>query len=141
MRNLPFIIIAFCSSIICASAGAAKFSWVASANTSTVTVDELAGGIANGITESCAQAYAVAKFGFYVIGTDYLSPKDGMYVYSVTVTVSKKGSQGADVPPVDSFSFSGYRPGSPPLAQRRQMLIQAAQVAANELCRRLPSTR
>lgn len=140
MRNLQVMIVAFCSSIMCASAGAGKFSWVASANTTSVSVDELAGGMANGITESCAQAYAVTKYGFYVIGTDYLSPKDGMYVYSVTVTVSKKGSQG-DVPPVDSFSFSGYRPGGPPVAQRRQMLVQAAQFAASELCRRLSSTR
>ena len=68
MRNLRFMIVAFCSSIMCASAGAAKFSWVASANTTTVSVDELAGGIANGITESCTQAYAMTKYGFYVIG-------------------------------------------------------------------------
>jgi hypothetical protein len=140
VRNLWFMIVALCSSIMCASAGAAKFSWVASANTTSVSVDELASGLSNGITESCAQAYPMTKYGFYVIGTDYLSPKEDMYVYSVTVTLSKKGSQG-DVPPVDSFSFSGYRAGGPPVVQRRQMLVQAAQVAASELCRRLSSKR
>jgi len=140
VRNLRFMMLVFCSSITCASAGAAKYSWVASANTTTVSVDELAGGLTNGITESCVQAYPMTKYGFYVIGTDYLSPNDGMYVYSATVTVTKKGSQG-DVPPVDSFSISGYRQGSPPAAERRQMLVRAATVAASELCRRLSSKR
>jgi hypothetical protein len=130
-----------CSWICCKSVEAGNFSWVASANTSTLTVNELAGGVANGITETCIQNYPIAKYGFYIVGTDFLSPKDGMYIYSVTVTLSKKGSQGSDVPPVDSFSFSGYFQGAPALAQRRQLLVQAAQVAASELCRRLTVKR
>jgi hypothetical protein len=141
VRTARFIVVLFYSAIWCGSVEAGNFSWVASANTSTVSVDELAGGVANGITETCTQAYPMAKYGFYVVGTDYLSPKDGMYVYSVTVTVTKKGSQGSDVPPVDSFSFSGYRPGTPPVAQRRQLLVQAAQVAAFEVCRRVAVRR
>jgi hypothetical protein len=135
------ITIFLCSWICCKSVEAGNFSWVASANTSTLTVDELAGGVPNGITETCTQNYPIAKYGFYVVGTDYLSPKDGTYMYSVTVTVSKKGSQGSDVPPVDSFSFSGYSSGAPAIAQRRQLLVQAAQVAASELCRRLTAKR
>ena len=140
MRNLQFVMLIFCSSVMCALAATAKYSWVASANTTSASVDDLAGGMTKGITESCVQGYPMAKYGFYVIGTDYLNPKDGMYVYSVTVTISKKGSQG-DVPPVDSFSFSGYLLGAPPVVQRRQMLVQAAQVAAFELCGRLSSKR
>ena len=141
MRMARVITIFLCSWICCKSVEAGNFSWVASANTSTLTVDELVGGVANGITETCIQNYPKAKYGFYVVGTDYLSPKDGMYIYSVTVTVSKKGSQGSDVPPVDSFSFSGYSSGAPAIAQRRQLLVQAAQVAASELCRRLTVKR
>jgi len=136
VRMARVIAIFLCSWICCESVEAGKFSWIVSANTSTLTVDELAGGFGNGITETCTQNYPVAKYGFYVVGTDYLSPKDGMYIYSVTVTVSKKGSQGSDVPPVDSFSFSGYLQGAPAIAERRQLLVHAAQVAASELCRR-----
>ena len=140
MRNLRFIIVALCSSIMCAFAGAAKFSWIASANTTSVSVNDLAGGMSNGMTENCVQGYPMAKYGFYVVGTDYLNPKDGMYVYSVTVTVNKKGSQG-DVPPVDSFSYNGYRLAGPTAAERRQLLVLAAQTATSELCRRLSTKR
>jgi hypothetical protein len=141
VRMARVITIFLCSWICCKSVEAGNFSWVASANTSTLTVNELAGGVANGITVTCTQNYPIAKYGFYIVGTDYLSPKDGTYIYSVTVTVSKKGSQGSDVPPVDSFSFSGYSSGAPAIAQRRQLLVQAAQVAASELCRRLTVKR
>jgi len=136
------ITIFLCSWICCRSVEAAgNFSWVASANTSTLTVQELAAGAAKGITEACIQSYPIAKFGFYIVGTDFLNPKDGMYVYSVTVNVSKKGSQGSDVPPVDSYSHSGYSLGAPAIDQRRQLLEGAAQVAASELCRRLAAKR
>ena len=141
VRMARVITIFLCSWICCKSVEAGDFSWVASANTSTLTVDELARGVANGITETCTQNYPRATYGFYIVGTDYLSPKDGMYIYSVTVTVSKKGSQGSDVPPVDSFSVSGYLPGAPAIAKRRQLLVQAAQVVASELCRRLTVKR
>jgi hypothetical protein len=134
-------VIAIFLCICCTSLKAGDFSWVASANTNTLTVHELAGGVANGITEACTHKYPITKYWFYVVGTDYLSPKDGTYVYSVTVTVSRNGSRASYAAPVDSFSFSGYRPGAPVIAQRRQMLVQAAQVAASELCRRVMANR
>lgn len=141
MQRLTLIVVAIWVSISCNPVLAGKFSWSASANTNTLSVNELAGGVANGIDNQCTDKYPASKFGFYVVGTDYLNPKDGMYVYSVTVTVSRKGSQGSDTPPVDSFSFNGYRPGAPPLPQRHQLLLQAAQVAAAELCRRNTNRR
>ena len=131
------ITIFVCSWICCKSVEAGNFSWVASANTSTLTENDLAAGAARGLTEACVQYYPIARYGFYIVGTDFLSPKDGIYIYSVTVSISKKGSQGSDVPPVDSYSQNGYSQGAPAIDQRRQLLVQAAQVAASELCRRL----
>jgi len=131
------ITIFVCSWICCKSVEAGNFAWAASANTSTLTENDLAAGAARGLTEACVQYYPIARYGFYIVGTDLLSPKDGIYIYSVTVSLSKKGSQGSDVPPVFSYSQNGYSQGAPTIDQRRQLLVQAAQVAASELCRRL----
>ena len=79
-------------------ANAAGFSWVGSANTSTLRVNELADSLSRGITERCARTYSDQQYLFYFVATDYLDRRDGTYVYSVGVSLFKKAQQWSAAP-------------------------------------------
>lgn len=126
--------------LFCLDADAARFAWVGSANTSTLTVSDLANAVSRGIDEKCALTYAEQQYVFYLIGADYLNNKDGTYVYSVGISVFKKALQWT-APPVSSYTVSGFRPGAPVLMQRQQLLLEAARESAAELCRQVNTKR
>jgi hypothetical protein len=121
-------------------ANAAGFSWVGSANTSTLGVNDLAISLSRGITERCARTYSDQQYLFYFVATDYLDRRDGTYVYSVGVSLFRKAQQWSAAP-VSSYSVSGFRPGAPALIQRQQLLLEAARATAYELCHQLETAR
>jgi hypothetical protein len=139
VNNFTIVVSALCASL-CMPANAAGFSWVGSANTSTLRVNELADSLSCGITEKCARTYSDQQYLFYFMATDYLDRRDGTYVYSVGVSLFRKAQQWSAAP-VSSYSVSGFRPGAPALIQRQQLLLEAARATASELCHQLETAR
>jgi hypothetical protein len=120
---------------------AGKFAWVGSANTQTVNLSHLSTAVANGITHQCSESYPHRRFVFYVAGADYLNPRDGTYIYTATVTLFRRDSKWADTPPIESYSFTGYRRGAPALPVRQQLLLNATRDSTLEVCRRAMARR
>jgi len=140
MRNTFVCAAISLAGLSCLDAAAARFAWVGSANTSTLTVPDLANSVSRGIDEKCATTYSDQQYVFYLIGADYLNNKDGTYVYSVGISVFKRALQWT-APPVSSYTVSGFRAGAPVLTQRQQLLFEAARDAAAEICRQANTKR
>lgn len=140
MKRLIVLVFIVCACSYHLDVEAARFAWVGSANTSTLAVSELADALSRGVDEACVQTYPERQYVFYFIGADYMNNKDGTYVYSVGVSLFNRGLQWTTAP-VSSYTVSGFRPGSPLLAQRQQLLLEAARETAIELCRQLKSKR
>lgn len=138
--NSPTIVMAALCASLCMPANGAGFSWVGSANTSTLGVKELADSLSRGITEKCARTYSDQQYLFYFMATDYMDRRDGTYVYSVGVSLFRKAQQW-NTAPVSSYSVSGFRPGAPALIQRQQLLLETTRATAYELCHQLETAR
>ncbi len=120
---------------------AGRFAWVGSANTTTINLADLSKAVANGITHECTLSYPYRQFAFYVSATDYFNPKGGIYTYTSTVTLFRRDGRWADGPPIESYSFTGYRQGGPALPVRQQLLLSAARASTLEVCRRAMARR
>ena len=140
MRDSAIIALFIWACLSAQSTEAARFAWVGSSNTSTLAVPDLADALSRGLDEKCIQTYPEQQYVFYFIGADYSNSKDGTYVYSVGVSLFKRALQWS-APPVSSYTVSGFRAGAPVLAQRQQLLLEAARETAFELCRQLKAKR
>jgi len=141
MRRLLPGVMTILLAAMAAPGHAGKFTWVGSANTKTVNLADLSTAVANGITHECTLAYPYRQFVFYAAAADYLNPKDGTYIYSATVTLFRRDSKWADTPPIESYSFTGYREGRPALPVRQQLLLNAARTSTLEVCQRAMARR